>query len=59
MGFGMPPPSGAEDPRGVRAGADKDYGDDHGIVEDFMHLGGALWRLVTWPVRGLARVVQR
>jgi hypothetical protein len=55
----MPPPSGAEDPRGVRAGADKDYHDDNGIVEDFVHLGGALWRAATWPLRFLAGLVRR
>ena len=30
-----------------------------GIVEDFIHIGGALWRLVTWPVRLLGRLLRR
>ncbi len=47
------------DPRGQRAAADKDFGDDMGIVEDFIHIGGALWRLVTWPVRLLGRLLRR
>ena len=58
MSFNIPP-TGAEDPRGVRAGADKDYGDDHGIAEDFIHLGGAIWRAITWPVRVLGRLIRR
>ncbi len=47
------------DPRGQRAAADKDFGDDMGIVEDFIHIGGALWRLLTWPLRLLGRLLRR
>lgn len=54
-----PPDPGHYDPKGVRAAADQDYRHDMGLGQDVIHIVHNAFRVVTWPLRMLFRLVRR
>ncbi|MPZ97875.1 MAG: hypothetical protein GEU80_00835 [Dehalococcoidia bacterium] len=58
--FGMPPQDpGHLDPKHVRAAADHDARQDMGMGQDIIHLVQTVFRVITWPLRMLFRLVRR